>query len=78
MIFPSKHLNIKESLFWLWSIIISILDKPKTIDSIWKELKEINIKDNYYIDFDWLILVLDYLFMIWILSIENNKIKVCN
>lgn len=79
MIFPSKHLMLRESLFWLWTVVVKILNKPKSIDRIWKDFENDNFNNNTYISFDDLILTLNYLYMIWIIEIvNNNKIKLCN
>ena len=71
MILPSKHISIAESLFGLGGYILSILDKPKTLEEIWKEFSNNSKKYPAYHGFDNLVLAIDYLYMIG--SIEVNK-----
>lgn len=78
MLLPTKHLQLRESLLWIWAIIIPLLEEPKTLDKLWEEFTAINSQDNVSIDLDDLVLTLDYLYSVWILEASNNKIKLCS
>lgn len=78
MIFPEKHLMLRESLLWFWSIIINLLDKPKSVDKLWKEFNMINENDWIYISFDDLILTLNFIYLLWIIEMIDNRIVLNN
>lgn len=78
MIIPSKHFMLRDSLLWLWSIIIQILNTPKKIDEMWKEFEKSNSSNDVYVSFDDFMLTLHFLYIIWLIECKNNKINLCN
>jgi hypothetical protein len=77
MILPSKHLSPGRSILTLGSRLLIIIDKPKTISSIWNE---INNPEGQYrehipnLGFDMVILALDFLFLIGAINMEEGRI----
>ena len=47
MLIPAKHISFSESLLGLGSYLLNKLNKPKSIDEIWKEL-QIDIENKIY------------------------------
>jgi len=81
MILPSKHIRFSESLLGLGGVILNIIKEPKTIDEIWFIFSEFNNNKRSfpaYHNFDNVVLALNYLFMVGVVSIDNNgKIQKC-
>jgi len=70
MILPKKHIKLSESLFALGAVILSELDKPKSVDEIWLKVKESKVvKVN---NFDNLILTLDYLYLLSFVRLDDE------
>lgn len=42
MILPQKHIRVSESIFGLGSVIIELINKPKTFDNLWNDFQKIN------------------------------------
>lgn len=80
MLLPSKHLRISESLIGLGGYLLLLINEnPRTIDELWKELnraKNYELKGTYH-TFDSLVLAIDFLYMIGIISI-NQEDKLYN
>jgi hypothetical protein len=81
MIIPTKHINFSQSLLGFGSYILSNLDKPKTIDDLWKKYK-LDFSNNLYCakhSFDNLVLTIIFLYSIDVVLEKNGEIaKQCN
>lgn len=80
MILPSKHVNFSESLLGFGSYLLQKLDKPASVDDLWK-LYQADLKLGYYFakqSFDNLILTLIFLYSIQAIKEEKGLIHKCN
>ena len=81
MLLPAKHIKLSESLIALGAFVLKFLDKPKNIDQVWAEIKQINntsfLPSNH--SYDNFLLSLDYLFTIGIIDInKKGELILCN
>lgn len=80
MIMPSKHINFSQSLLGFGSYLLSKLDKPTSIDDIWK-IYQIDLSKDYYEakhSFDNLIMTFILLYGINAIESKNGLIYKCN
>lgn len=71
MIMPDKYISEEQSLLHLGGVLISLLYKPLTISELWE-----NVKDKTHMNsFEHFVLTLDMLFIIGVIVLENDKIK---
>lgn len=64
MILPSKHLSERRALLTLGSEILGLLDRPRTVSSVWEEVRGGNSEKKRRLSYDWFVLALDLLFLI--------------
>lgn len=80
MLLPSKHVNFSESLLGFGSYILQLLDRPISLDEIWKKyLSDFN-SGCYFAKqtFDNLVLTLIFLYSIHAIKEEKGLIIKCN
>lgn len=81
MILPSKHIRLSESLFGLGAFILSKVDRPKTLDELWKEFEN-SVKTGRYPfshSFENFILAIDLLHMLGGVATDKyGRIILCN
>lgn len=73
MILPTKHTNFSQSLLGFGAYILSQLQSPKTIDSLWMKYQVDYEKEVYFSKhtFDNLVMTLIFLYSIGGI-VENN------
>lgn len=78
MILPSKHIKNCESLFGLSSIILTLIDKPSSIENLWSKFEDINNTKRCptYHSYDNFILAMDFLYLIGKVDLIDNKLVV--
>lgn len=77
---PSKHINFSQSLLGFGSYLLEKLDKPMSIDDIWK-IYQTDFSKEYYIakhSFDNLIMTFIFLYGINAIDQKNGLIYKCN
>jgi hypothetical protein len=77
---PSKHINFSQSLLGFGSYILSKLEKPMSIDDVWKAYQS-DLSKDYYISkhsFDNLIMTFIMLYSINAIESKNGLIHRCN
>lgn len=80
MVLPSKHVNFSESLLGFGSYLLQKLDRPSSVDELWKAY-QVDLKLGYYFSkqsFDNLILTLIFLYGIQAIKEEKGVIHKCN
>ncbi len=79
MILPSKHLSEKRALLTVGGEILGLLDKPRTVSSVWEELRGTTDKARRHrLSYDWFVLALDLLFLMDAISLSDGLlIKSC-
>ena len=71
MILPTKHISQEKSLLGLGSVLISELERPQTVTSLWDRLQT-----NADIGtFERFILTLDFLHIVGILNVSSGMIQ---
>lgn len=73
MILPKKHLSIHESLIGFGGFLLTQLQQPLDVDSLWERYNNAYSKLKYPVKFtfDEFIIALDFLYMIG--AIKSNK-----
>lgn len=79
MLIPTKHTNFSESIIGYGSYILSQLDRPKSVDALWKKYQIDYKNERYYSkhNFDNHILTIIFLYSINAIEDENGVIKKC-
>ncbi|RCH56804.1 hypothetical protein DJ568_02820 [Mucilaginibacter hurinus] len=80
MLLPSKHVNFSESLLGFGSYLLQILDRPLSVDELWKKyLADLN-NELYFAkqSFDNLVLTLIFLYSVQAIKEEKGLIIKCN
>lgn len=81
MILPQKHIKVSESIFGLGSIIIELINKPKTFDNLWNDFQKVNNqkKPPSFHSLDNFVMALTFLFIIGaIREDEKGVIELCS
>ncbi|MFA6973163.1 MAG: ABC-three component system middle component 6 [Parcubacteria group bacterium] len=71
MILPTKHIQTKRSLIGMGAGILSMLDKPYNVSSLWhraKKLPEVRTFETF-------VITLDFLFALDAIGMENGFIN---
>lgn len=63
MILPSKHLSEKRALLTVGSEILGMLDRPRTVSSLWEAVRAGKDNVRRRLSYDWFVLALDLLFL---------------
>jgi hypothetical protein len=74
MILPTKHISTRNSLLGVGAIIIEHLNYPRTITSLWSDLS----KNSEVATFERFVLVLDLLYMIGAIELEEGLLHKCH
>jgi hypothetical protein len=72
MILPSKHLSERRALLTVGSIILRLLDRPRTVSSVWEELRGTEGKAHRRLSYDWFVLALDLLFLVNAVALRDG------
>ena len=76
MILPSKHLRSDRALLTIGGIVLSTLDRPRTVSDLWDSVRRMSAgASRNPIAFDWFVLSLDLLFMIGAISLDKGLIS---
>jgi len=75
VILPTKHSGYDRSLLVIGSEVLRILATPKTISRIWDELKRENNRNTKYVNYEWFILSLDFLYLLGIIEFYRGSIR---
>lgn len=80
MIIPTKHTNFSESLLGFGSYILTQLESPESIDSLWNQYQNDFNKNLYYAkhSFDNLLLTIVFLHSIGVVKEQNGVVIKCN
>ena len=73
---PEKHVRTSESLIGLGALVLATLElRPKTLDSLWGELKELDaVKRRVHgmVTLDAVVLTIDFLFSVGAVSLNSE------
>jgi len=78
MILPSKKLRPENSLIYIGGKVLKILDEPRTVSSVWQELKQQQSHNHntkpLKFTYDWFVLSLDLLFTMGALELYEGRL----
>lgn len=75
MIAPTKHLTLKRSLLGVGADILSLVDAPMSISSLWDRFKEIRgPEESNRIPFEWFILAIDMLYLLGAVEYRRGRL----
>jgi hypothetical protein len=79
MIIPTKHTNFSESLLGFGSYILTLLESPESIDSLWNQYQKDFNKKLYYAkhSFDNLLLTIVFLHSIGAVKEQEGVVIKC-
>lgn len=73
MILPSKHLSGRRALLTVGGEILELLDRPRTVSSLWEELRGGKGKTKLRrLSYDWFVLALDLLFLMGAVALRDG------
>lgn len=74
MLLPAKHIKLSESLLGLSGFVLDNLNKPKTVDMLWNDLRIAVERKEYPAQhtLENLLLSLDFLFLIGLVKLDEN------
>jgi hypothetical protein len=73
MILPTKHLPTERALLTVGALLLSHLQEPKSVSSLWADIKQ-DTQQSAVISFDWFVLALDLLATMGIINFANERI----
>lgn len=71
MILPTKHITIEDSMLGVGALLLSYLEQPKTVSTLWEKVREYSEIST----FERFTLGLDLLFLIDAIDFQGNKIR---
>lgn len=71
MILPTKHITIENSILGLGALILTYLDRPRTVSALWEKVRE----RPEISTFERFSLGLDLLFIMNIIEFRDDKIR---
>lgn len=81
MILPKKHIKVSESIFGLGSVVIELINKPKTFDDLWNDFQKVNNTKKLpsHHSLDNFVMALNFLFIIGVIQEgEKGVIELCS
>lgn len=74
MLLPAKHIKLSESIIGLSGFVLEKLNKPKTVDMLWNELRIAVEREEYptHHPFENLLLSLGFLYSIDLIRLDDN------
>lgn len=72
MILPSKHLSERRALLTVGSEILGLLDRPRTVSSVWEEVRGGKQTKSRRLSYDWFVLALDLLFLMGAIRLSDG------
>ncbi len=71
MILPTKYITTENSLLGLGALILTRLDKPVTVSSLWEEMRN----SPQIATYERFTLCLDFLYMVNALEYDEGKLR---
>lgn len=80
MILPSKHLHQDRALLTVGARILERLESPKTVSSLWEELRPVDYRPSQNtsspsLTYDWFILALDLLYIVGAVELKRGLVS---
>jgi len=80
MLLPDKHITLAESILGLGAIVLESLDKPRTLDQLFKTVRQLRESGGMpaFHDFDSVVLTVLFLYSIGVVdSTDTGAIRKC-
>lgn len=74
MIVPSKHLPVDRSLLGVGADLLVLLDQPKTVTGLWRDLQALRGQRSRQIPFDWYVLSLTMLYSMDAVKLHRGQL----
>lgn len=74
MILPSKHLSERRALLTVGGEILGLLDRPRTVSSLWEAMRAGKDRTRRRLSYDWFVLALDFLFLMNAVALRDGLI----
>lgn len=71
MILPTKHIPVSSSLIGLGAYLLSMLEQPQAISTLWEKVKT----SPQVGSFERFTLALDLLYIINVIELKNNTVR---
>lgn len=71
MIIPDKNIRLQNSLLGMGSHILTKLNEPETVSSLWEQAKQCHEINS----FDKFVYTLDLLFMLDLIELSNGLVR---
>lgn len=77
MILPTKHLPSDRALLTVGARVLSLLDEPRTVSSLWDRIRlKRELRDKRApMSYDWFVLALDLLFLMEAIDFRDGVIR---
>jgi hypothetical protein len=80
MILPSKHLHQDRALLTVGAQILERLESPKTVSSLWEELRPMKNRPGQNapspsLSYDWFVLALDLLYTLGAVDLKRGLVS---
>ena len=78
MILPTKKLRPQNSLIYVGSSVLVLLDDPKTVSRLWEEFQSQRKRDLSIevcdVPFDWFVLGLNLLYLMGAIDLSSGRV----
>lgn len=74
----SQNINPKRNLYYIGSLIIEIMEKYKKTTSVHNLFESLNKNKKDKISYSLFVLSLDWLFLINVINVNGDYIKICS
>ena len=74
MILPSKHLSERRALLTVGSEVLGLLDRSRTVSSVWEEIRGGKSDGKPRLSYDWFVLSLDLLFLMGAIRLIDGSL----
>jgi hypothetical protein len=77
VILPTKHLPSDRALLTVGARVLSLLDEPRTVSSLWDRIRlKRELRDKRApMSYDWFVLALDLLFLMEAIDFRDGVIR---
>lgn len=77
MILPTKHVHANRALIGVGGEVLQVLKRPRTISSLWDEVRGRRTLSSTVapLDYEWFVLSLDFLYLIGAIRLDRGLVR---
>lgn len=75
MILPTKHLAEDRALLSVGALVLRRLSSPRSVSSLWEDLKKSADQQGAPLPYDWFVLSLDLLFILGAVEFRQGQLR---